>query len=129
MELLDTSVWILTFRADDPLDLDAIVDVDDAATCLPVVQEVLQGFRTERALRLARESLFAMRVLDDPLGRERLVEAVQLYRAARRSGVTVRSSVDCLIAATAIAHDVVVVHRDRDYDHLQRISPLRTRRI
>ena len=47
MILVDTSVWIETFRSRRPLDLQAVVDFDDIATCLPVIQEVLQGFRDE----------------------------------------------------------------------------------
>src|SRR5262249_46337140 len=54
--LVDTSVWIEFFRAQRPLDLGALVDFDEIATCLPVVQEVLQGFRDERAYRRAREA-------------------------------------------------------------------------
>ena len=52
-------------------------------------------------------------------------DAVDLYRSARRSGLTVRSSVDCLIAACAIRHDLEVMHRDRDYAAIAEISPLR----
>jgi predicted nucleic acid-binding protein len=55
------------------------------------------------------------------------LDAVALYRTACRSGVTVRSSVDCLIAACALRHDLEVVHRDRDYPALARISALRQR--
>ena len=47
-----------------------------------------------------------------------------LYRAARRAGLTVRSSVDCLIAACAIRHGFTVLHRDRDFPVLAKISPL-----
>jgi hypothetical protein len=47
-----------------------------------------------------------------------------LYRAARRAGLTVRSSVDCLIAACAIRHGLTVLHRDRDLPVLAKISPL-----
>ena len=48
MILVDTSVWIEVFRARRPLDLEAILDFDDVATCLPIVQEVLQGFCEQR---------------------------------------------------------------------------------
>jgi hypothetical protein len=53
----DTSVWIDVFRKREPLDIEALVDLDEVVTCLPVVQEVLQGFRDERAFRLAREAM------------------------------------------------------------------------
>jgi len=42
--LVDTSVWIDVFRRHAPLDLTALVPLDDVVTCLPVIQEVLQGF-------------------------------------------------------------------------------------
>ncbi len=51
MVLVDSSVWVATFRARNPLDLTALIDLDEVVTCLPVVQEVLQGFREERAYR------------------------------------------------------------------------------
>jgi len=56
-------------------------------------------------------------------------EAAQLYRLARRQGITVRSSVDCLIAATALRHDLAVLHHDRDFPLLARVSPLREQQV
>lgn len=50
--------------------------------------------------------------------------AIDLYRRARRTGFTVRSSVDCLIAACALRNGLTVVHCDRDYPHLARIAPV-----
>jgi hypothetical protein len=116
--LVDTSVWIEVFRARRPLDLEAIVDFDDIVTCLPVIQEVLQGFRDEAAQRQAREALLSLPLVESPLREDVFLEAVDLYRVARRSGRPVRSSVDCLIAACALRHDLEVLHRDRDYDAL-----------
>ena len=57
-----------------------------------------------------------------------IVEAVGLYRAARRQGLTVRSSVDCLLAACALRHDLEILHHDRDFPVLARVSSLRQRR-
>jgi predicted nucleic acid-binding protein len=57
------------------------------------------------------------------------LEAADLYRAARRAGLTVRSGIDCLIAACALRHRFEVLHHDRDYDALARISCLRARRV
>lgn len=127
MILVDTSVWIEVFRARRPLDLEAIVDLDAVVTCLPVVQEVLQGFREERAHRIAREAMLSLPVLESPLGEPVFTEAIDLYRRARRHGLTVRSSVDCLIAACALRHDCELLHRDRDFPALARVSSLRHR--
>lgn len=127
MVLVDTSVWIDVFARPTRVDLATYIDLDEIVTTLPVIQEVLQGFRDEHAYRRAREALFSFPVADSPLPAERFEEAAQLYRLARRAGKTVRSSADCLIAATAIAHRLTVLHRDRDYTALSAISGLRQR--
>jgi hypothetical protein len=125
--LVDTSVWIEVFRARRPLDLEAVADFDDVATCLPVVQEVLQGFRDEAAYRRAREAMLALPIVESPLAEDVFLQAIELFRSARRAGLTVRSSADCLIAACAIRHDLEVLHRDRDYAALAEVSALRQR--
>lgn len=129
MILVDTSVWIEVFRARRPLDLESVLDFGDVVTCLPVIQEVLQGFREENAYRRAREAMFSLPIVESPLGSDVFSEAVDLYRTARRAGLTVRSSVDCLIAACAIRHDLEVLHRDRDYTVISGISALRHRQL
>lgn len=129
MVLVDTSVWIEVFRQPARVTLEAVVDFDDVVTCLPVVQEVLQGFRDEAAFTRAREAMGALPTVESPLRAEVFHQAADLYRAARRAGLTIRSGVDCLIAACAIRHQLDVLHRDRDYDTLARVSPLRVRRL
>jgi len=125
--LVDTSIWIETFRSKRPLDLELVVDFDDVVTCLPVIQEVLQGFRNEGAYRSAREAMFALPIVEAPMAADVYVEAIGLYRSVRRSGRTVRSSVDCLIAACAIRHDLEVLHRDRDFAEIAAVAALRQR--
>jgi predicted nucleic acid-binding protein len=127
--LVDTSVWIEVFRRPARLRLEKLVDFDEIVTCLPVVQEVLQGFVDERAFVTAREAMRSFPIVESPLGPEVFDEAVTLYRSARRSGLTVRSGVDCLIAACAIRHGLAVLHHDRDFDALARISQLESRRV
>jgi hypothetical protein len=125
--LVDTSVWIEVFRRDQPLDLEAVAHLDEVVTCLPVIQEVLQGFRDESAFRVAREAMLALPCVESPLSQEVVLEAVALYRTARRAGRTVRASVDCLVAACALRNDLEVLHRDRDYAVLSGVSALRQR--
>jgi len=127
--LVDTSVWIGVFRQGSPIALATIVDYDDVVTCLPVVQEVLQGFGDPRAFSLAREAMYALPMVDSPLPQVAYDQAIDLYRAARRAGFTVRSGVDCLIAACAIRHHLEVLHDDRDYDLLARVSGLQARNL
>ncbi len=129
MILVDTSVWIEVFRKPAAFDLRAVVDLDEVVTCLPVVQEVLQGFDDQRAFALAREAMLAFPIVESPLGAEVFEVAVDLFRAARRAGRTVRSSVDCLIAACALRHSLTVLHKDRDFAALARVSHLDARAI
>ncbi len=129
MYLIDTSVWIDVFHRPRRIDLRSLVDPDDIVTCLPVVQEVLQGFRDDRAFRVARDAMRAIPTVEAPLGRTAFEDAVDLYRLARRAGVTVRSSVDCLIAVCAVRNDLTLLHHDRDFDRIAQIAPLRSRNV
>jgi len=127
--ILDTSVWIEAFRRRNPLRLERIVEFDQIVTCLPVIQEVLQGFRDEGAFRIARDAMLALPVVESPLSISIVEDAVGLYRAARRQGLTIRSSIDCLIAACALRHGLTVLHRDRDYPQLAKVSSLQQRQV
>jgi len=125
--LVDTSVWVEVFRRTRPLDLDAVLDFDEIVTCLPVVQEVLQGFDDQRAFNLAREAMFALPMVESPLGEEVFRDAVDLYRSARRMGLSVRSGVDCLIAACGLRNSLTVLHLDRDFETLAKVAPVEVR--
>ncbi len=128
MLLVDTSVWIELFRRPPGLDV-RLIDLDEVVTCLPIVQEVLQGFADEAAFRRAREAMLALPVVESPLTLSVFEEAIDLYRSARRAALTIRSSVDCLIAACALRHDLTVLHDDRDFDLLARICSLTAQRV
>src|SRR3990167_7562220 len=92
--LVDTSAWIETFRQPPRFDLGRYGGLEEVATCLPVIQEVLQGFREETAFRTAREAMLALPMVESPLRPELFLQAADLFRAARRAGLTVRSGVD-----------------------------------
>jgi predicted nucleic acid-binding protein len=129
MLLVDTSVWIEVFRRSPRVHLERLIDFDEAVTCLPVIQEVLQGFRDERAYQTARDAMYALPIVAAPLQAQVVDQAIDLYRSARRAGFTIRSGVDCLIAACALRHSLTVLHHDRDFDLLAKISALESRKI
>ena len=129
MYLVDTSVWIDVFRRPRRIDLPSLIDPDEIVTCLPVAQEVLQGFRDDHAFRVAREAMRALQIVEAPLGRAVFEAAVDLFRLARRNGVTVRSSTDCLIAVCALRNDLTVLHHDRDFDQIAKVAPVRARNV
>lgn len=127
--LVDTSVWIDVFAKPKRIDLESVVPIDEIVTCLPVVQEVLQGFREEGPFRLARDAMLALPIVESPMEQSLFIDAANLYRTARRSGITVRSSVDCLIAVCALRNDLCVLHHDRDYGLISTVQPLEEREI
>ncbi len=123
MILADTSVWIELLNGQ----LGKSVTPDDLlrlATCAPVLQEVLQGLRDDRRSDEFRDALLALPCLGDPLSVATCLHAADLYRQARKIGYTIRSSVDCLIAAIAIEHRATVWHRDRDFRTIARFTSL-----
>ena len=125
MYLVDTSAWIEVFRKGSRVSIEQLVDDrDEIVTCPPIIQEVLQGFGDERAFRIARTAILALPCVELPLTWPVIESAVEVYRRARRAGVTVRSSVDCLIAACATRHRLTIVHRDRDFTRLAAVVPL-----
>ena len=119
MFLVDTSVWVDWLRGRrgrHVARLDELLGNPVAVTITDVVlMEVLQGARDDRAfdrLRSHLEGLPFARFADPVAGH---AEAARLYLDCRGAGVTVRSSVECLIAQTAIEHDLVLLHNDRDF--------------
>lgn len=125
MILVDTSVWIefLNRRQKSVL---AEKQLLEFCTCGPVIQEVLQGLREGHGADLFREFFSALPILSNPLPRDTFIFASQIYRNGRRKGITVRSSIDCLIAAIAIENRSTVWHRDRDFDAIATYTELRT---
>jgi predicted nucleic acid-binding protein len=76
--LVDTSIWIEVFRKRNPLRIQSVLEFDEIVTCLPVIQEVLQGFREERAYRAARDAMTALPILESPMEEPLFVEAAGL---------------------------------------------------
>lgn len=128
MILVDTTVWIDFLEARgttfdrhlaDLVENDAPIALVDIVYC-----EVLQGIREEEIYQRTRLSLLAHPILR-PRGLTTFETAANLYRAARRRGLTIRRSVDCLIAATCLETDAEIYHNDRDFDALARVSDLK----
>ncbi|MGD0497375.1 MAG: PIN domain-containing protein [Bryobacteraceae bacterium] len=124
MILVDTSVWIGLLRGKGP----AVKEEDllQFATCGPVVQEVLQGLKPGPASDAFRSRFLALPVLSDPIPLDLYLSAAAIYRDGRRRGLTIRSSVDCLIAAISIQNAVPIWHKDRDFDTIARFTSLET---
>ena len=122
MILVDTSIWIGLLAGGRPQVAED--DLVNFATCGPVVQELLQGLKPGPASDAFRQLLLAVPVLSDPIPLNLYLAAADIYRLGRRKGVTIRSSIDCLIAAIAMENRVPVWHRDRDFNAIAAYTAL-----
>lgn len=130
MILVDTSVWIDLFRDTTGRrrkTLLATLAGEDIALTRFHQLELLQGARDKSEWALLSDYLGEQFYLE--LSSESWVEAARTYFDLRRLGKTVRSPIDCCIAQVAIDHDVVILHRDRDFETIATIRPLRQMRL
>ena len=90
-----------------------------------IFQEILQGAASEKEYALLRTYLQTQRFyhLKDPI--ESFAEAAKIYMACRKKGVTVRSTIDCLIAQTALENHLLLLHEDEDFNKMAQIIPLK----
>lgn len=125
--LVDTSVWIdfIRGRSTDVVGrLRAALDRGVAAAVTPLVyQEVLQGASDERAFRDYQAFLSTQPFLHPMESIATHERAARLYFECRRLGLTIRSTIDCLIAQIAIENRVPLLHDDRDFEHIAKVAP------
>ncbi len=124
MILVDTSAWVEFVRDTGSAACNLVDEHLDGsiATCDAVRMELLAGARDERHLDGLRRMLERAEVI--PTGPTDYDRAASIYRACRRIGGTPRSLVDCLIAAVAIRAGTPVLHADRDFTMIARVSRL-----
>lgn len=128
MIVVDTSVWIDVLNDSSSPQADRCVELiesgEPVALTDVILTEVLQGLRTEREARILERHLRDFPILRLE-GLEDFVLAADLYRSARRAGVTIRKTLDCLIAAPCIRVGAPLLHADADFDRLATCTPLR----
>lgn len=128
MIVVDTSAWVEFLRATgsgaDRTLTRRIEEESDLAVTEVVVMELLAGARSARHLHELRATLLSFPLL--PLrGLAGFEAAAELYRRCRAAGETVRSLMDCLVAAAALAAGASVLHSDSNFETLSRHTPLR----
>jgi predicted nucleic acid-binding protein len=128
--LVDSSVWIDYFRgvATPHTDgLDTLLGVDLIGIQDVVLTEVLQGFDREHDLEAGLRALNSLAIIDVG-GRDTAIQAARNFRFLRARGVTIRKTIDTLIATRCIEGDFALLYGDRDFDpfveHLGLISAL-----
>ncbi|MGH9606568.1 MAG: type II toxin-antitoxin system VapC family toxin [Terracidiphilus sp.] len=118
MVIVDSSVWIDFFRSEvneHTVWLEASFGLRPIGLTNLILCEVLQGVRRQPQYRSALKQLTFLPLFDLP-GTGLAITAAANYRALRSQGITVRTTIDCLIATFCIVEDFELLHRDRDFD-------------
>lgn len=118
MILVDSSVWVDYFngvRSRETDFLDATLGIEPVAIGDLILTEVLQGFRSDADYQTAKSLLLSLTVFE-LVGQDLAVRAADNYRTLRRRGVTVRKTLDCIIATFCIERRVPLLYSDRDFE-------------
>lgn len=131
MILVDSSVWIDYFRGNSTPEsdrLDALLSSEPLAIGDVILTEVLQGFLGERDFNQALRLMSSL-ILVDIAGHQIAVQAARNFRLLRARGITVRKTIDTLIATRCIEDGLSLLYSDRDFEpfaeHLGLISAMR----
>ena len=121
MILIDTSVWIDYFRGvvnPQSEKLDALLGVEQVLTGDLILTEVLQGFVSDRDFNQARKLLASIPLvpLVPLVGEDIALQAARNFRKLRTLGITIRKTIDTLIATSCIEKELSLLYSDRDFD-------------
>lgn len=129
MVLVDTSVLICYLKNIDNKGARLFNDILERE--LPfginnyVYQELLQGCRSEKDFRLLKKYLDGQTFYDFNYGRESYANAAGMYFKLRKKGITIRSTIDCLIAQMAIENNLYLLHDDADFIRIAGVFPIK----
>ena len=118
MILVDSSVWIDYFRGavtPQAEKLDSLLGTEPISTGDLILAEVLQGFVSDRDFNQAKRLLTSL-VIVDLVGQDIVIQAARNFRALRAHGITVRKTIDTVIATRCIESRLALLYSDRDFD-------------
>jgi len=119
--LVDTSVWADFINGAQTWQTEAlarlVADEHDIVTCGVVVAEVLQGLRPGKVRRRLSAQYADMTWLT-PVEPHTYVAAADLFSHLRRNGVTIRSTIDCVIAVVCAEGDALLLTADMDFERI-----------
>lgn len=128
MIVVDSSVWIDYFNGAETREtglLDGLLGIEPVVIGDLILAEVLQGFRADDDVRRARDAMNTL-IFEPMVGRDIALASAQNYRALRARGITVRKTIDMLIATYCMENRHALLHSDRDFEPMQQHLGLET---
>jgi hypothetical protein len=116
--LVDSSVWIDYFRGTvtpQAEKLDSLLGIEPIATGDLILTEVLQGFVSDRDFNQAKKLMTSL-VIVELAGQSIAIQSAKNFRALRSLGVTIRKTIDTVIATRCIESGLPLLYSDRDFD-------------
>lgn len=130
--LVDTSVWADFFNNNETEQVkklcQCIADGEEIGTCGLIISEFFQGLKTEKAIKEIRPYFQSMTMLT-PVEPGTYFDAANLFRKLRKKGVSIRSTIDCIIACIASDAGFSILSSDRDFKFIARSELLNLRII
>jgi len=117
MILVDSSVWIDFFNgtANTETDkLNEILGLEEIVIGDLILAEVLQGFKNDKDYKTAKNILTSLTV-HDLLGKELTIKSANNFRKLRKKGITIRKTVDVIIATYCIENKIPLLFTDKDF--------------
>ena len=126
MILVDTSIWIDFFSNKITPEVSRLIEAieshQDLYICGVVLTEILQGIKNQREHDKIAETLESLIYVEMP--KEVFLLSAKIYRHLKSRGITVRKTIDCLIAAAAIINNLVLLHNDKDFKPIEKYCGL-----
>lgn len=126
MILVDTSAWVDFFNGRDSKQVFRLVHLieqrEEICICGVILTEILQGIKNNSEYKRVENLLDSLLFID--MTKDTFVLATDIFRSLRLRGITVKKTVDCMIAAVAIEHSAKLLHNDKDFDPIEKFCGL-----
>ncbi|MFA6036630.1 MAG: PIN domain-containing protein [Legionellales bacterium] len=120
MILVDTSVWIAYFSNQEIPHVDFLeqmIHEREIYICGVIITEILQGLKEEKIYNEIAALLRSLKYLEASY--ETYINAANIYRKLRHKGITIRKTIDCVIAAIALKNNMELLHLDKDFNAIE----------
>jgi len=129
MILVDTSVWVDFFNdktenKEVKILVDCLTSNKDVFISDIILTEILQGIKEDSKYIIVKNAMLNLKFAHAK-NFETYIHAGDIYRECRKKGVTVRKTIDCIIAAIAIENDLTLLHKDNDFINIAKCTDLK----
>ena len=128
MVVVDTSVWVDYFKNKENSKTKLLEKIlsSNKQIVLPgiIYVEILQGIKTDKKFKEVKE------ILDDLIflpmeNKKTYLKSIEIYRICRKNGITIRKTIDCLIASVVLENNFEFLHNDKDFDSISKFFSLK----